>query len=131
MMAGIATSVSLSFIAESLEARQAALYAFEATEVSGLAFLQWSILLTIMLSCDINWVRINSFAIGIVIFYLSTYWFLEVTARIFESGLIVVLLTGLTLEGWRRRTFLVIVFSAGILAWLLRVGEPSLGFELS
>ncbi len=57
-----------------------------------------------------------------------TYWLVEVTARIFESGFFVVFFAGLTLRGWRRQVFLGIVMGAGALAWVLRIGQPGLGF---
>jgi len=126
--AGIAVGLGLGVLAESLGARQGTQYAFERTDVSGLGFLLWFMILGIMLSAGKTWLREHAFESGIVTFYLVTYWLIEVTARIFESGLIVVLLAGLTLHGWRRQAFLGIVLSAGALAWVLRLGRPALGF---
>jgi hypothetical protein len=75
-----------------------------------------------------TWLREHAFETGLLSFYLVTYWLIEVTARIFESGLIVLLLAGLSLPGWRRQAFLGIVLGAGVLAWVLRLGRPALGF---
>ncbi len=125
---GIAFGLGLSFLAELLGARQAGEYAFERTDVSGLGFLLWAIILSIMLSAGKSWLREHTFESGIVTFYLMTYWLIEVTARIFESGLIVVLFAGLTLRGWRRQVFLGILLGAGAIAWVLRIGQPALGF---
>jgi hypothetical protein len=125
---GIALGLSLGFLAELFGARQAGEYAFERTDVSGLGFLLWAIILIIMLSAGKSWLRDHTFEIGIVTFYLTTYWLVEVTARIFESGLIVVFFAGLALRGWRRYVFLSIMLGAGALAWVLRLGQPGLGF---
>ena len=126
--AGIAVGLGLGVLAELLGARQGTRYAFERTDVSGLGFLLWVMILGIMLSAGKTWLRDHAFESGVVIFYLATYWLIEVTARIFESGLVVVLLAGLTLRGWRRQVFLGIVLGAGALAWVLRIGRPALGF---
>jgi hypothetical protein len=125
---GVAVGLGLGFLAELFDARQAGEYAFEREEVSGFGFLLWGIILGIMLSASKSWLRNHTFESGVVTFYLTTYWLIEVTARIFESGLIVVFLAGLTLPGWRRHVFLGIVLGAGALAWVLRTGQPSLGF---
>ncbi|HSH42221.1 MAG TPA: hypothetical protein VK973_08880, partial [Arenicellales bacterium] len=49
-------------------------------------------------------------------FYLCTYWLLEVTARIFESGMLPILFAGLLLTGWRRPAFLTLIVVYG--AWI-------------
>lgn len=126
--AGIAVGLGLGVLAELLGTRQAAQYAFERTDVSGLGFLLWLMILGIMLSAGKSWLREHAFESGIVTFYLTTYWLIEVTARIFESGLVVVLLAGLTLRGWRRQAFLGIVLGVGALSWVLSIGRPALGF---
>ena len=126
--AGVAAGLGLAALAELLGARQAATLAFERTDVSGLGFLLWVMILGIMLSAGKTWLREHAFESGIVTFYLVTYWLIEVTARIFESGLVVVLLAGLTLRGWRRQAFLGAVLGAGAFGWALRFGQTNLGF---
>lgn len=128
VVAGIACGLGLGVLVELLGARQGGQYAFERTEVSGLGFVLWTIVFGIMISAGRAWLRGHAFESGIVAFYLVTYWLIEVTARIFESGLILVLLAGLTLRGGRRQAFLSIVLGAGALAWVLRIGQPALGF---
>lgn len=125
---GIITGLSLGVLAEIFGARQGAEYAFERTEVSGLGFVLWFTLLAIMLASGKSWLREHAFETAHTTFYLATYWLIEVTARIFESGLIVVLLAGLSLSGWQRHAFLGLVLGAGLLTWLLRLGQPALGF---
>ena len=128
--AGVFTGLSLGFFAELLGARQGAQYKFEMTDVSGFGFVLWLFLLCILFTSGKAWIREHSFETGIVCFYFSTYWFIEVTARIFESGLIIVLLAGLTLKGWRRQAFLGINLGLGVLIWGLRMGKPALGYAV-
>lgn len=126
--AGVAVSLSLGAIAEIMGARQATEYTFDGGDGSGLAFLLWAMLLGAMLSAKKPWLREHTFEIGLVAFYLITYWHTEVAARIFESGLILVLVSVLTLHGWSKRMFLAVALGAGALDWALRVGQPALGF---
>lgn len=130
IVAGIAISQLLRLAAEMLGARQAGEYAFVQAEVSGAAFFLWLVIACIMLTAHKFWQREHIFEIGIVFFYLATYWLIEVTARIFESGLIVVLLAGLSLSGWRRPVFFGTVLCAGGLSWILSFDLPSLGFAV-
>jgi hypothetical protein len=124
----IAIGLSLGTLAELSGARQFNEYAFMRTDVSGLGFLQWAMVLGVILTAGKTWLREHAFESGVLIFYLGTYWLIEVTARIFESGLITLLLAGLSLPGWRRQAFLGIVLGAGALDWLRRISQPVFGF---
>jgi hypothetical protein len=99
-------------------------------DVSGLGFAFWFGVLGLMLMQGRNFLRKYVFETGLVGFYLATYWMIEVTARIFESGLLLVLLAGLSLTGWRRLTYLSAVLAFGGLSWILRVGQPAMGFGI-
>jgi hypothetical protein len=127
---GIVLALTMGFLADLLGARQAERYLFGRGDISGLGFLFWIIILGIMLSAGKTWMREHVFESGIIIFYLSTYWLIEVTARIFESGLIIVLLAGLTLRSWRRKIFLGMIFGGGGLVWFLE-GTSLFGFGSS
>ncbi len=61
---GIALGLGLGFLVELIGARQAGDYAFERTDVSGLGFLLWAIILIIMLSAGKSWLRDHTFKIG-------------------------------------------------------------------
>jgi hypothetical protein len=127
---GIVVGLALGFLAEFFGARQAGEYDFEPirTGASGLGFMLWLTIIAIMLSSGPTWLRQHTFESGIVIFYLATYWRVEVAARIFESGLLIVLMAGLTLHGWRRHVLLGMVCSSGAFEFLSRIGLPALGF---
>lgn len=127
---GLTVGVSAGWLAQVAGARQAAQYNFETTDVSGLGFLLWLMVAGILLTGGRKYLRKYAFESGVVIFYLVTYWLIEVTARIFESGLMLVLIAGLGLHGWRKQAFLAVILGSGALAWLMRVSRPALGFAV-
>ncbi len=128
--AGIVGGVGISWLAQAVGARQAGEYAFQAAEVSGLGFLLWTIILAIILTARRAYLREHAFETGVIFFYLATYWLIEIAARVFESGLMLVLISGLMLPGWRRQVFLAAVLGSGALQWILQLGKPALGFGI-
>lgn len=122
--------VGLGWLAAQLGARQAQEYEFTMTQVSGLGFAFWLLIAVLWALEGGRYLKAHAFEMGLIVFYLGTYWLVEVTARIFESGLLLVLLAGLTLTGWRRQGFLVTMLLFGSSAWLLRLGQPALGFGI-
>lgn len=127
---GIAAGSGIGFLAAQLGARQALQYEFSMTDVSGLGFLFWALVFLVWCFQGRDFLRRHAFEAGVIVFYLGTYFSIEVTARIFESALPVVLLAGLALTGWRRLVFLILLLSYGGLQWILRVGQPGLGFGI-
>jgi hypothetical protein len=128
---GIIISISLAGVASFFGARQAVESNFEPADVSGLGFVFWFIVLFLFIAQGRNFLRQNSFAIGTLFFYLSTYFFIDVTARIFESALIILLLACLQMTGWRRQMFGLMIVSYCILSYALRLSKPWLGFGFS
>ena len=116
--------------AEYFGARQAGQYDFVMTDVSGLGFIFWFVILIIMMSQGYDFIRCYTFELGTIVFYLSTYFMIEVTARIFESTLIIVLLAGLHLTNWRRQIFLLLITSYGVFQYFSSIDQPWLGFGL-
>jgi hypothetical protein len=127
----VVISIALGSLVEAIGARQAESYNFEKTDGSGLGFLFWAIILFVLIIQGRSYQRKHTFPIAILGFYLISYWFIEVSARIFESGLILVLLAGLELTGWRRTAFRTLIFAFSGLNWLLKIAEPGLGFTKS
>lgn len=130
----IATAVGLGlgWLAALFGARQAQEYEFSMAEVSGLGFLIWLSILIIYLLEGKAFLHRHAFALSLIIFYLVTYFFIEVTARIFESGLLLVLLAGLSLSSWRLLAYkFLVVFILFGATWLMRIGEPALGFGIA
>lgn len=95
LLIGLIVSFGLGFIASLLGMRQSNEYQFIAASSSGLGFLFWLIILFLYVLNGKEFLRKNSFILGMIVFYLVTYFFVEVTARIFES---VIILASLELE---------------------------------
>lgn len=125
---GGTVGVGLAWIASLVGARQAETYNFTMTDVSGLGFLFWLLIFAILIMQGKRFLREHIFETGMIVFYLCTYWLLEVTARIFESGMLPILFAGLLLTGWRRPAFLTLIVVYGVMTWLLRLGQPAMGF---
>lgn len=128
---GVGVGLGLATVAHLVGARQAEQYSFTMTTVSGLGFAFWLMILIVFLFQGKKFLKLNAFEVSLVTFYLATYFFVEVTARIFESGLILVFLAGLQLSGWRRLVFLGSVLFYWALQWGLRLGQPDLGFAFA
>ena len=127
---GIALGLVLNIIVKLVGARQASQYDFTMAEVSGLGFLFWLAVLIIYLTSRKDFVWKYSFEIGIIIFYLSTYFLIEITARVFESGMILILLAGLSLSAKKRFLFASILIGFTVLSYLLRLNKPYLGWGI-
>lgn len=129
-IAGIVIGLRLEWLASLFGARQAMQYEFAATDVSGLGFAFWFLVLVVWCFQGPSFLDRHSFEVAAIVFYLSTYFFIEVSARIFESSLLLVLLAGLGLTGWRRQALLVMMLGYGVLQWVMRIGQPGLGFGI-
>lgn len=125
---GLAIAINLQEIATISGIRQADVYNFSAASISGAGFLFWAIAATIMIVEGDRFRRENFFAIGCIAIYLSCYFFVEVSARIFESAVAIIFLSAWNLSGWRKSAFLClsILFSAYL--YYSRLGLPWLGF---
>lgn len=125
---GVFTGLGLGWFASALGARQVETYAFSLPQVSGLGFLMWFSILGLWMLEGKKFLKAHVFEAGLIVFYLSTYWLIEVTARIFESGVLLVLMAGLALSGWRRLGFLAMIVVFGGVMWSMRIGKPAMGF---
>lgn len=110
---------SLQWAASSLGARQADQYELLSTGgASGAAFVFWIAMLALMLLEGKGFLRQHRFEAGSMILYLATYFLVPITARVFESTLILILIAGLDLSGNRGRLFKYSILSFGLLQWL-------------
>ncbi|WFE68798.1 EpsG family protein [Thiomicrospira sp. R3] len=125
---GLVLGLGLGFIAGLVGARQANEYEFNSTEVSGLGFLFWLGVFVLYWLQGRSFTRENAFAITVLAFYLTTYFLIEVTGRIFESTVVIVLLASLGLTAWRRSAFVGAFVLFMLLSWLLRLNQPWLGW---
>lgn len=127
-MGFMALGFLLATIASSLGARQGEQYLESGSDVSGLGFLIWSGVLLLFISAGRDFIRQQMIPLAILSFYLAVYFLTPVSGRIFESGLILVLIAGLSLPGERRPLFLMVVLFYGLLQYGLRLDQPWLGW---
>jgi len=118
-------------IASVLGARQGERYTAVLTNVSGLGFVFWSMIYVIFLSAGRRFLHKNSFQMSIFSFYLVNYFTFPVAARVFESGLLLILLAGLDLRGYRRLMFISFVVAFSALGLVLKIDQPLLGWGAS
>lgn len=126
--AAITMGVAVGSIAALLGARQASAYAFAADDVSGFAFVFWTLMLALLASEYKTVFKQHSLAVAGTLFYLGTYFFVEVTARVFDSVLILVLLAGLSLSGRRRLLFIFGMLGWAALQWTVRLTREGSAF---
>lgn len=120
--------LGLVALATFVGARQVAEYNLMKTGVSGAAFLVWSVLLLLMLLERRDLGRGYEFAIAAVVFYLGTYFLIDVSGRIFESMIPLVFLCGLRLTRWRRIMFLWLTVSFAALGWAMALTNAAGSF---
>lgn len=118
------------WLAGFLGARQANEYADGAADVSGLGFVFWTVVAGLCALQGKSFLRNNSLQFSFIIFYLSTYFLLPVTARVFESGLILILLSLLGLTSYRRYAFFLALSFYFIAQWIPRLGLPGFGWGI-
>lgn len=114
-------------IAEVLGARQTS-YEYFGADVSGLGFMFWFAIFMLFASQGGEFVQKHLLGMSVLLFYLVSYTFLPVAARIFESGLILVLLASLSLSPGRFLLFLPAFFLYFSLQWFPRIGVEGLGW---
>lgn len=125
---GIASGFGLWFVAALLGVRQARESALTAADVSGLGFLIWLFIFSLFYMQGKDFLKKYTFEIGMVVFYLGTYWITKFTARIFEDAMIPVLLAGLHLTAWRKYAFFATILFMITYIYFHRYGQPLLGW---
>jgi hypothetical protein len=127
---GVFTSLFGLYAASLLGARQgdqADYLDFEGVGV-GLGLIFWACILVLYLTSSRRYLREYSVIISILVFYLSTYLFFPVSARVFESGLILVLLAALDLNSSKRFLFVCLFLVYYLIQWFSRIGQPYFGW---
>lgn len=130
---GLFVSILGIKLAGLLGARQgdeSGLYASAGMHALGFGSVFWSVILCLYFSAGKSFLKEQSLSVSILVFYLSTYLFFPVTARIFESGLILVLLSGLSLRGFKFYSFIILFSFYFIMQWAVRLNEPLFGWAV-
>jgi hypothetical protein len=128
---GIISSFIMETVGQLSGARQAAQYEFTSADISGLAFLFWVVVFIIYTLQGKHFLKNNLLSIAILIFYLTTYFFIPVTARIFESGIVLVLLSSLSLSDWRKYSFIGLILFYTAYTVFSQIGSPYFGWGVS
>lgn len=118
------------WLADALGARQGdnAMYRGAGAGGTGLGFMFWLVFTWVFFMEGKDYLRNNFFAASILVFYLSTYFLLPVTARVFESGMLVVLLASLGLTDWRRYAAYTLYAFYFCMQWYPLFGLPGYGW---
>lgn len=122
---------SLEIVAAGLGARQGDRYLEDGLNVSGLGFVFWSFILVIFLSSGTEFLKNHMFAVSVLVFYICAYFLTPVSGRVFESGLFLVLLAGLSLTSWRRSVFVSSIFSFTLIQYVQRLDQPWFGWAVT
>lgn len=107
-----------SVVVPMLGARQAEQY-FSGVALeyrSGIAFIVWLALLGLFISKNKKFELL--FSVAGIVFYLISYYFLDYSARVFESFLPIILSTGFLYLSWKRIIFGAIVIFYILFYWL-------------
>lgn len=127
----ILLAYNIALISNYLDARQSEYYDFSSLEMSGFAFIYWTSFLFIILLLNKKKTFIAYCATGIISFYISSYWFTNITSRVFESGLILILIYFVSLnERQKTRLFLIFLLSS-LYTWAVQFSLPGWGFVVS
>jgi hypothetical protein len=94
-------------------------------DVSGLGFLFWLVVAVLFVLQGKIHLEKHQAAAGVLLLYLLSYFFVEVTGRIFESGLPLVLLAALGLTFWRRWAFISLFIVYSIILWAMRLSSAT------
>lgn len=127
---GLALGLFGIAISAYLGARQGVEYKGVETGTSGFNFIYWLFILVLYLSQGKSFFERNAASLFFIILYLTTYFTLPVTARIFESVLIIVLLASLDLRGYKRQAFYVLYVFYFIYNWYFRLFQPGFGWDV-
>ncbi|EPX9363056.1 EpsG family protein [Aeromonas veronii] len=125
---GMMIAFSLKLIATVVGSRQANEYDFTSANVSGIAFFFWGIFFILYWLQGKEFCRRYCFQVLGILFYLSTYFFIEVTARIFESYIIFVLIACCYLTQYRKLFFVSVLVLFIASTYIFRLGLPYIGW---
>ncbi|GKR08302.1 hypothetical protein KAM463_38670 [Aeromonas caviae] len=125
---GLLAGFYLVDISEFLGARQSQLYDSLVPNVSGSGFIYWLIIFFMFITSGAEFIRGNCFSIQVIAFYLTTYFFIVFSGRIFESAMLIVTLSVLHLPGSRKLIGMVFFVVYIAFLYLQKINTPYLGF---
>lgn len=117
-------------LSAAIGARQAETTMVMRESTSGVGFLFWSTILLLMLFQGRQFLHQHTVALGVLIFYLAAYFFTPIAGRVFESGIVLVLLALLATTGWRRLLALSILLAFNAALMVVTYTQPLMGFAV-
>lgn len=117
-------------VASLLGARQGDLYIADAAGGSGLGLLFWVAMFGIIWLEGAKFIEKNYNLIGVLAFYIATYFTFPPTARVFEDVTAVLLLSMLGLTGERKYLFYLGFGFYFLAQWYIRIHTPGYGWVL-
>lgn len=126
----LVTALLMDVIAAGVGARQVIEYQNVEVVVSGIGFLFWAMVIWMFLSSGPDFIRQHALPISILALYLGTYFIVPFAARILESGLFLILVSGLALQGWKRNVYLAMLTLFIAFTYFSLRNEPWFGWGL-
>ncbi|WP_083981783.1 EpsG family protein [Arsukibacterium ikkense] len=131
LFVSLSLALLVTQLASLIGARQADTTAMMDEATSGIGFLFWSAILVILLLQGRRFLHQYTVATGVLIFYLASYFFTPIAGRVFESGILLVLLAVLATTGWRRIAVLTILLAFNAALMLVKYTQPLMGYSAS
>jgi hypothetical protein len=128
-MLGLFVSLVLGLVVSASGARQGNEHELVAAQgISGLGFLFWFGIAVFLLLQPKDFVISHLLAVGSIVFYLATYFSSPFAARIFESTLPLVFMTGLDSRMRSKQWFIAALFLYSLLQWLMMIASVDASF---
>lgn len=123
-----ALALSAVQLSGAIGARQSESTISDPGAISGAGFMFWSFVLFFISLQGRLFFHTHAISFGILVFYLSAYFFTPISGRVFESGILLVLLTLLHTNGLRRIILIggMLVFNVSLM--LVKYTKPLMGF---
>ncbi len=129
--ASLSMALLVTQLASLIGARQASTTAMMAESTSGIGFLFWAGMFVILLLQGRRFLHEYTIATGILILYLASYFFTPIAGRVFESGILLVLLAVLATTGWRKIIAVTVLLAFNVALMLVKYSQPLMGFAAS
>ena len=120
----------LQLAASELGARQAGDLEKFVDGASGVAFIFWVCMISVFFFEGSKFIKENIFPVSLSVFYLVSYFITFYSGRIFESGLVVVMIAITELSGWRKSVAMALMIMFAAYSYISRIGQPWLGWGL-
>lgn len=127
-LASISILLLMGVLASVLGARQVEETVPVLKQISGFGFIFWFAMLILYLQQKEFFIARQSFIVICIVFYLTTYFFTAYTARIFESSMLIILLSGVYFTRDLRVIFIILISIYFFGQWYPLLDLPGFGW---